>query len=163
MWSVCHHQTEDSSEQWLSSPSPLLSPLSEEEGALKGQKADWYYDKMINCLFRGQKKEKLCFVFVSMNTCNHWESQLMFVVIKPARYIYPTAINTRVTLLDLPDGQRHVPFPKITHKQVALWQPADHWCPIGFDHLVGAATVWYGPSAPAHRQPAVLFGIIVAS
>lgn len=87
---------------------------------------------------------------------------MMFVIIEPSRYVHTTAVRPWVRLLNLPDGQRHIALGKISHEQVPLRQPADDWCPVWLDHLVATASVGYGPSAPAGRQPAIVFDIIIA-
>ena len=117
--------------------------------------------KMSPLYFLFLSEQKLWFILEGL-TCHYGQGQMVFVIIKPARYFHTTAVHPRVALLDLPDGQRHIPLAKITHEPVALRQPSVHWRPVWFDHLIGTASAGDGSSAPAWRKPAVVLCVIVA-
>lgn len=95
-------------------------------------------------------------------TCNHTQSNLVFVVIEPAWNFHAASIHPRVFLLHLPDGQRHVALLEAARQQVPLRQPAAHGCPVWLDHLISAASAGDGPPAPAHREPPVVLDVIFA-
>lgn len=95
-------------------------------------------------------------------TCHHSQSQLVFVIIEPARYFHTASIHPGVALLHLPDGERHIAITNITLEQVPLRQSAGHRGPVCLDHLIVTATVRDGSSTPACRKLAVVLGIIVA-
>lgn len=139
--SICNQTANDS---WLNLKSLNLS-----------------FHKITSVLFRRTKKkgkkdrQKRRFL-----TCDHSQSNLVFVVIEPAWNFHAASICSRVYLLHPPDGQGHVALLEIPLQQVPLWLPAADGRPIWLDHLISAASAGDGPPAPADGKLSVVFDVI---